>query len=460
MPYIPYTPEQIAAANSVDLPEFLRMRGETLERAGREYKLVYHDECGKHDSITLSGSQWFDHKNQVGGGPIRFMQQHYGMGFQDAMQALLGDSVQTLTHPPPVKKAEEKKEFRLPEAHTDMHRVYAYLIKQRFIAPEIITHFARKRLIYEDKEHHNAVFVGVDANGTPRQAHKRSTITFGSSFRLTCVGSDTRYSFAHFGESQRLYVFEAPIDMLSFLTLYPKHWESNSYIAMNGVYEHAVLTALQEHPHITDIVLCTDNDEGGMDAADRLRDVLKKAGYTRIYRHLPEYKDFNEDLKARHGVQPLPAVPHRRKEAYFSQVQAVQLRKFAPERLRSLLQSALANGQYHTLAEYALSGSAYFLGDAGMFEKLKTKLSQQYRAYTDKGRMQTKQDNLNTAFSAVFRDFKQNARTREQCVQTAKLLYELADCALRCETQSSMEISTEPCEEPEIEPEQQVSQGW
>ena len=224
MPYIPYTPEQIAAANSVDLPEFLRMRGETLERAGREYKLVYHDECGKHDSITLSGSQWFDHKNQVGGGPIRFMQQHYGMGFQDAMQALLGDSVQTLTHPPPVKKAEEKKQFRLPEAHTDMHRVYAYLIKQRFIAPEIITHFARKRLIYEDKEHHNAVFVGVDAYGVPRQAHKRSTITFGSSFRLTCEGSDTRYSFAHFGESQRLYVFEAPIDMLSFLSLYPKHW--------------------------------------------------------------------------------------------------------------------------------------------------------------------------------------------------------------------------------------------
>ena len=122
MSYIPYTQEQIAAANSVDLPEFLRMRGETLERAGREYKLVYHDECGKHDSITLSGSQWFDHKNQVGGGPIRFMQQHYGMGFQDAMQALLGDSVQTLTHPPPVKKAEEKRQFRLPEANSDMHR--------------------------------------------------------------------------------------------------------------------------------------------------------------------------------------------------------------------------------------------------------------------------------------------------------------------------------------------------
>lgn len=39
------------------------MRGETLERAGREYKLIYHDESGRHDSITMRVSYWFDHKN-------------------------------------------------------------------------------------------------------------------------------------------------------------------------------------------------------------------------------------------------------------------------------------------------------------------------------------------------------------------------------------------------------------
>ena len=58
-----------------------------------------------------------------------------------------------------------------------MHRVYAYLIKQRFIAPEVITHFAKQHTLYEDKEHHNAVFVGIDENGVPRQASVQQILT-------------------------------------------------------------------------------------------------------------------------------------------------------------------------------------------------------------------------------------------------------------------------------------------
>ncbi|MGN0589933.1 DUF3991 domain-containing protein, partial [Ruminococcus sp.] len=140
--------------------------------------------------------------------------------------------------------------------------------RERFIAPEVITHFAKQKLLYEDKKHHNAVFVGVDGNGVPRQAHKRSTTTFGNSFRQTIEGSDTKYSFAHFGKSNMLFVFETPIDMLSFISMNPNGgWENDSYIAMNGVYESAVLTALEEHPNIDWIVICTDNDEGGIDAA-------------------------------------------------------------------------------------------------------------------------------------------------------------------------------------------------
>jgi hypothetical protein len=41
MPYIPYTDEQKQLANSMDLPIFLRMRGEKLVPVGREFKLVY-----------------------------------------------------------------------------------------------------------------------------------------------------------------------------------------------------------------------------------------------------------------------------------------------------------------------------------------------------------------------------------------------------------------------------------
>lgn len=300
MPYIPFTDEQKVMANSVDLAEFLRMRGEKLERVGREHKLIYYDGSGKHDSITMSGSRWFDHKNQVGGGAIKFMQEFYDMDFQTAVQELLGQTITFLSHAPPkaVVHEEKTKEFKLPKSNENMHRVFAYLIKQRFIKPEIISYFAKQHTLYEDKQHHNAVFVGLDENGVPRQASKRSTNSFGKTFRITCEGSDTRYSFAHFGENERLYVFEAPIDMMSFLTLYPKDWQKNSYIAMNGVYENAVLTALKNHSNINEIVLCVDNDEGGIEAVDRLRDILTENGYPNVKWLAPKFKDWNEILKA------------------------------------------------------------------------------------------------------------------------------------------------------------------
>ena len=458
MPYIPYTDEEKQLANSVDLEQFLHMRGEKLERAGREYKLIYYDGSGKHDSITINGSTWFDHKNQVGGGAIKFMRHFYGMDFQTAMNELLGRSVSSICRSPPKAevKEEKPKEFKLPEKNSDMHRVYAYLIKQRFIAPEIITHFARQHTLYEDKEHHNAVFVGFDENGVPRQAHNRSTNSFGKTFRMTCEGSDTRYSFAHFGESEKLFVFEAPIDMLSYLTLYPQDWQKHSYIAMNGVYENAVLTALKNHSNLEEIVLCTDNDEGGIDAAQRLTDILKEHGYENISRIIPENKDFNEDLKARNGIKPLKAVPHRRKDLYYETVSDLQYFKCNPDRLIDRLSKTFRNGQYRYLAEYALAGSAFFIGrkdEEIMYERLKAKMSEEYRAYSDKGKLYSKQEHLKRAYQSVMKDLRHTqARTKEQIIHTAKSLYELADCAVRCEVEqelSSPQITQE--ETPQME---------
>lgn len=442
MPYIPFTDEQKQLANSVDLAEYLRVRGEKLERAGIEHKLIYYDSSGKHDSITIRGSKWFDHKNQTGGGAIKFMQEFYGMDFQTAVQELLGQTVTPLSHSPPkVSAKEEKKEFRLPEANTNMHRVYAYLIKQRFISPDIISHFAKQHTLYEDKEHHNAVFVGVDENGVPRQASKRSTSTFGNAFRITCEGSDTKYSFSHFGKSSRLYVFEAPIDMMSFLTLYPKDWQQHSYIAMNGVYENAVLTALKNHSNLTEIVLCVDNDEGGIEAVDRLRDILNENGYPNVKRLAPKFKDWNEMLKAQNGVQPLPAVPHKRKEEYLRQIEELGYLKCRPDKLTSQIYATFKNEQYKYLAEYALAGSAFFIDkscEKDMFAKLRAKLKAEYKPYTDKGKAAAKQRNLQDCVTEVMKDLRQTARTHEQSINTAKLLYRLADSSVRMSVEETL----------------------
>ena len=471
MPYIPFTDEQKQLANSVDLAEYLRVRGEKLERAGVEHKLIYYDSSGKHDSITIRGSKWFDHKNQTGGGAIKFMQEFYGMDFQTAVQELLGRSISPLSNSPPKADKQEQKtrEFKLPEPNSDMHRVYAYLIKQRFISADIITHFAKQHTLYEDKTHHNAVFVGLNENGEPKQAHKRSTNSVGGTFRITCGGSDTRYSFAHFGENERLYVFEAPIDMMSFLTLYPNDWQKHSCIAMNGVYENAVLAALKNHSNLSEVILCVDNDEGGIEAVDRLKDILTENGYTDVKRLAPKFKDWNEVLKAKNGAAALPAVPHKRKEEYLHQIDGLKYLRCRPDKLTSQIYATFKNGQYRYLAEYALAGSAFFMpkkeqinSECKAFVWLQNKLKGSYKPYTDKGRKALKLRNLQECMQEVLRDLKQTARTREQSVQTAKLLYSLADSALRLNVENTLSELTQEQSESEYivsEPEQCMEFG-
>jgi len=448
MSYIPFTDEQKVVANSVDLESFLRSRGERLKKVGRQYKLIYTDGSGRHDSITMSGNSWYDHKNQIGGGAIKFMQYFYGMNFTDAVQELLGYTVTPLARNIPDTTPEPKKEFNLPPKNKTMNRVYAYLIKQRCIDPELVSYFAKEGKIYEDSEHHNAVFVGYDENGVPRQAHKRSANSYGKTFRATVEGSDTDYSFSHYGTSGRLYVFEAPVDMLSFITLHPDNWQEHSYITMNGIYESAVMKALETHKNLQHIVICTDNDEGGIDAYDRLSDLLHEREYTNITRIYPTYKDFNEDLMAKNGQSPLIAVPHKRKQTFYKNLENLGYYPCRPDKLPSQLREALKNGQYRYLAEYALAGSAFFMrvkDESKAHSALKAKMKNDYRAYRDKGKLEFKCRDLNNKLKDVLSDLKQPARTYEQSIATAKKLYELADSAARVETEA--ELNNRPAEE-------------
>lgn len=135
----------------------------------------------------------------------------------------------------PEPEGEEPKQFTLPEKNDTMKRVYAYLMQKRYIGRDILSFFAKRGTLYESKEHHNAVFVGVDKNGEPKHIHKKGTYSGGENFRINEEGSDPCYGFGYAGTGNCLYVFEAPIDFLSFLTLYPKNWQKNSYIVLNGV---------------------------------------------------------------------------------------------------------------------------------------------------------------------------------------------------------------------------------
>ena len=450
--YIPFTEQDRLMASKVDLVSFLQLRGEKLERVGKEYKLIYTDSTGKHDSVTVCGNRWYDHKNQVGGGPVKFLREHYGMSYQEAMLELLGGERSAAIEIISVKDKnnfQSKKEFSLPVANDDMRRVFAYLTKQRFIAPDVISFFAHQHKIYEDRDRHNAVFVGTDENGVPRQASLRSTISFGNAFRITVSGSDTKYSFSHFGESKKLFVFEAPIDLLSFITLYQKDWKDHSYIAMNGVYENAVLEALKCHLNLDEVVLCTDNDVGGIDAAERLRDILHENGYSNIFRMTSRNKDWNEDLKELHGLTPIPASAHLRKELFLENVSQLEFEPIKLNRIADGLNAALSRNKYTNVSNIALSASSEILAKVNekpaedMFKNLRKHLRKEYRAYADRGKMPSKIDTLKKFNFEAIKNLRNYPATKEQMKNIAKSLFDLADSALKCSTEQKMQEQEE-----------------
>lgn len=286
--YIHFTEEQKQRAAAVDLEEFLRCRGEKLLSSGREKRLA------SDHSVTVRGNEWYDHAEERGGHAVSFVQRFYSLSYPDAVTMLLGGELGT-AYPSAGERTEEPvKPFALPPANKDMHRVFAYLIKHRGIAKDVVAHFAKAGLLYEDAEYHNAVFVGTDAEGVPRHAHKRSANSYGKAFRLNVEGSDPRYSFHHVGTDRSLYVFEAPIDMLSYITLHPEDWQRHSYVACCGTSIQPVLQMLEQAPQLDTVLLCLDNDEAGHQASRRMREQLE-VRYS-VERLIPENKDWNDDL--------------------------------------------------------------------------------------------------------------------------------------------------------------------
>lgn len=312
IPYIHFSDDQKRRAGEVDLEQFLLQQGERLLPSGFEKRLA------SDHSITIRGNQWYDHAAEQGGGPISFVQQFYNLSYPEAVTRLLGGERGTVYVPASKREKVEKKAFALPTANKDMRRMYAYLLKNRLLDRDVVSAFVREGLLYEScekfrggaNEYHNAVFVGKDASGIACHAHKRSINSTGKTFRINVEGSDPRCSFHHVGSGDHLYVFEAPIDLLSFITLYQKDWQRHSYVALCGTSEHAMLWMLEQNPGIRTVCLCLDHDAAGIEAGGRLTDILWERGYDNIEIFQSECKDWNEDIKARHGFPAQAAEDH------------------------------------------------------------------------------------------------------------------------------------------------------
>lgn len=275
-----YTQEQIDRANQVDLKEFLCSHGEQVTKSGNEYRWK------RHDSLTIQGNKWFRHSQSKGGYPVEFVMEFFGKTFPEAMLLLIGEA--------PANNgaaAAPSADFRLPPRNRYVARAMAYL-RQRNIPEELVQEFYKEGLIYEDAQHHNIVFVGKDEMGIPRYAHCKGTE---GSFRMDVQGSDKSHNFAYRSDGKSLFVFEAPIDLMSFIALYPKDWKTRNYLSLGGVGAKALEGFLSERKNIETVYICTDSDKAGNDAVNRLLESIPE--YMTVIRLTPCEKDWNEVLK-------------------------------------------------------------------------------------------------------------------------------------------------------------------
>lgn len=276
-----YTQAQIDKANAVDLEKFLRAQGETLVRSGKEYRWK------AHDSLTVCGNKWFRHSQSKGGFPVDFVMEFYGKSFPEAVQMLTGEpgEVQPEADPAP------SPAFRLPLRNVTNANILNYLTQERKLSPSLVNFFIAAGDIYEDAAHHNVVFVGRDADGHPRYASSRG---IREKFRQDAAGAEKAFGFAHRGTDKQLLVFEAPIDLLSFIELFPKNWQQHNYLSLGGVSGKALRQFLSERPDVERVFLCLDADKAGEDACKRLAGLLPDTvSVTRIQ---PCMKDWNDVL--------------------------------------------------------------------------------------------------------------------------------------------------------------------
>lgn len=285
--YIHFTDEQKEQARQTDLVSLLKSKGEQVKRSGSEYE--WKDGSQK---VTIRGNLWFHQYDREGGDAIDFVRRFYHKSYPEAVEYLLSGCGGVLTVSPPVAK--ESKPFVLPPRNDNMRRVYAYLTSRRGIDRDVVNAFAYRQMIYESAAYHNAVFVGFDSKGIPRHANLRGTGAE-STFKGNAPGSIAEYSFHWTGSDDRLYLFEAPIDLLAFISLHKDDWRSHSYAACCGVGDRVLLQMLRDNPNIQTVCLCLDNDEAGQTANNRIAEKLYARGIqTEIL--VPTHKDWNEDL--------------------------------------------------------------------------------------------------------------------------------------------------------------------
>lgn len=201
------------------------------------------------------------------------------------------------------KKIKKSKEaFYLPLANDNCDAVVKYLTEKRKLNKDLVLKMIEKDLLYEDRKHHNCIFICRDFQGNAVGAVKRGSYDSKTKepFKGLVANSNGRFgvTISKFKncDSSELYVFEGAIDLLSYIQMNGK--DSNIiYLSMNGLKPNMIMNYIENIKSLQKIVICTDNDKMGQNFIQFISKRIKEYNPKFLINvKKPNHKDWNEDL--------------------------------------------------------------------------------------------------------------------------------------------------------------------
>ncbi|MBR1731642.1 MAG: DUF3991 and TOPRIM domain-containing protein [Ruminococcus sp.] len=302
--YVHFTKEELYLAKHSSIKKYLESIGETVLKSGTEYMWA------KHDSVKFRGHVFYRHANpEQKGDAIQFLIEFFDFSFQDAVITLLDGKYMATRKTTALEAAAVPGKYHpktnklvMPEPFENNRRLYGYLCTYRKIDNTVVNYFIKRNLLFEEREHHNIVYIGKDKKGVVRYIGLKGTSS-DFPFKGEVYGSNKMFCFRHIGSSNVLYIFEAFVDLLSYITLYHLNmpWHTYNYLATAGLDWDVIKRFLKDYPHISQIIICYDNDSNSSDGVNHgqnfaymVQDYLINDYDVRI--DTPYLKDWNEIL--------------------------------------------------------------------------------------------------------------------------------------------------------------------
>lgn len=284
-----FTNEEIEMANNKSILEYIKLSNLETIKAGKTIKVKGYG--GLY--IDPLNNRWNCFSERKGGGIIQLVMFLENKTWVESVKGLLGKENEIKTfHKNKNTYKEVRKEFILPKKNSTFNHAIAYLIKTRKINKDIVYKFIKNKTLYEDVKR-NCVFIGNDESGNPKYAGIRGTNT-DVPFKGEIEGSNKAFSFNLKGNSNSIYVFESPIELMSYLTLNRELEDKDYFLSLGCLAPVALEKYLSNNKEIENISLCLNNDKWGRKASKEIKELFDKEYKVSI--ELPNLKDWNDEL--------------------------------------------------------------------------------------------------------------------------------------------------------------------